>query len=297
MPDENRYVVLNGGIGNQLWQLSFAHLISKFGPVVLVRIHKSEKSAIQSNAGTDFLMKILQNCNHHIQIETRDFSNISTRAQFIPESRYFINGKRTLDTRRDIGPICENSEFARYFSFLGYYQDVVYLHDYVKTVLDEIIVSIDQQTKFNLSNREIDSFIHIRGGDYLEARHRSIFGVLDSEYYCNVFRYLGRDMGKKNLIITDDEAHAKKVLPNSEIFELLGPNQANEWESFQVMANSKLAVIANSTFSWWAGMITLRRGGRLIAPFPWTKKEKDSGLFTSSIFAEGIERIPSSFIY
>jgi hypothetical protein len=109
--------------------------------------------------------------------------------------------------------------------------------------------------------------------------------------------YLGKDLGKNPIVVTDDVLHTQKVLPKLDEVRILGPNQANEWESFQIMANSKLVVIANSTFSWWAGMVALKRGGRLIAPHPWTIKENESGSFTSNIFAEGMEKIPSSFSY
>jgi hypothetical protein len=297
MRSRKRYIVLNGGLGNQLWQLSFAHSILRFGPVTLVYIQKYDQRESQHTKGIEVLKKVLLNCNHDIQIETRDFSDVLTRAQFIPESKYFIRHKKILDTRNNVGPMYETGDFASNLIFLGYYQDAFFLQNCVETVLGEIIRCINQETIYGSKHEEVESFIHVRGGDYLEARHRSIFGVLNSDYYSDVLRYLGKDLNKNSPVITDDVLHAQKVLSDIATFEILGPNHTNEWNFFRMMANSRLAVIANSTFSWWAGMVVLKRGGRLIAPYPWTIKEKESGMFTSNIFVEGIEKIPSNFSF
>ena len=202
---------------------------------------------------------------------------------------------KTLDTRKIAGINSEAYDLEEYNIFLGYYQDLAFLQNHVDTVLDEIVASINRVSFPSKKFDQAESIMHIRGGDYLESRHRLILGVLNSDYYSCILEYLGKDLGKNPIVVTDDVVHTQSVLPKIDKMRILGPNQANEWESFQIIANSKLAVIANSTFSWWAGMVVLKRGGRLLAPYPWTIKENESGLFTSNVFADGMEKIPSSF--
>jgi hypothetical protein len=95
-------------------------------------------------------------------------------------------------------------------------------------------------------------FLHIRRGDYLA---KSDFHYLQgSDYYLNAVEIL---KPSKIRIFSDDIAWCKEqpwlqTLPNREFME-----EKDEIKSFfQMIACKQGAILANSTFSWWAAMIS-----------------------------------------
>jgi hypothetical protein len=76
----------------------------------------------------------------------------------------------------------------------------------------------------------------------------------------------------ENIIIcTDSHSDDPFILSKFPTAKIVGSDTASTWETFSVLSNSKKLIASNSTFSWWAGLLALHRGGVVCVPHPWTK--------------------------
>lgn len=123
--------------------------------------------------------------------------------------------------------------------------------------------------------------MHIRRGDYLTnkqwfIRHQL---VLSKDYYTNCFKYFSKKI--KNPVYevyTDDENWAKNnfrkiinltVLPTKKLepFKLLGK-----------MSLYQNYIIANSSLSWWAAVVSNAKYKKVLIPNKWDKFNNSSKL-------------------
>ena len=122
--------------------------------------------------------------------------------------------------------------------------------------LDELCLPVNYQA------------LHIRRGDYVQNPNH--YGLLKLDYYKKLI------ISNMETIICTDDAHFEleisKHFPN---FRIIGPSKSTSWETFSLLARAKRLIMANSSLSWWAGLIVSGNNGEAIAPSPW---------FQSSIF-------------
>ena len=128
--------------------------------------------------------------------------------------------------------------------------------------------------------------LHIRRGDFISTKAN--VGLLRIEYFASKVK-----KGEKVIIFTDakkDDPEIEGSFPNSVIF---GSDSLDTWTSFSLLSHTSHLIASNSTFSWWAGFISLMRGGSVTAPNPWTR---------TSIYGEhyletkGFSVSPSQFV-
>jgi len=122
--------------------------------------------------------------------------------------------------------------------------------------------------------------IHFRRGDY--ARNVSFnreIGVLDLDYYQRAAARMRERYPTATFFIFSDDIDAVE-----RDFRPPGPHTfvraAQAWNSFdnlRLMSLCQHAVIANSTFSWWAAWLNANPAKSVIAPDPWfAKSEHDT---------------------
>jgi hypothetical protein len=112
--------------------------------------------------------------------------------------------------------------------------------------------------------------LHIRRGDYALAKNSHI-GLLSSLYYENFLSKI--DTNNEVWVFSDDIEEAKKMLTvsaNTRFKFVNPPANSDAFESMLLMSYSQKLCIANSTFSWWAGMLT-GKDSEVYAPSKWFK--------------------------
>ena len=265
-------VILNGGVGNQLWQLAFAHKLIKARPVELLKIEKMKSEQnVHLESGAKVVAKIVSNCAHNLRFKTKDFQNLISKGKYVPESRFSrIFGRAIVDSRRldyrDFNKINISSPYTH----LGFYQSLKFLQDEVQTILDELeLLFLERPIPRIFKNTRDYAVIHIRGGDYYSAKHVNIFGVLADQYYMHLVEELKSQGFKKIFVLTDDSLRARMRLEKINKLELEFVPKLDEISTLHIMSNAKVMCTANSSFSWWGGMLAARRGGKTFVPFPW----------------------------
>jgi hypothetical protein len=296
--NKSKFVILEGGLGNQLWQFAFAHKLSKIGPVVLLRLFEDANIEINKSADS-VLQELCRVCPHDIRYEKRARSSIPARARFVPNSRYFkLNPfkKRFLDARRLMWKDLNGIDVLRSEIYLGYFQSVSYLSKEIPFVLEEFKKLLSVKVSSNSISVDKRGFVHIRGGDYFNLANHGIFGVLSNRFYSRLETMIPGKLASDYLIFTNDKEYVLQVIPDLDPSNVIGPNEMNEIETLSVMSNSKIACIANSTFSWWGGMLARENGAQIFAPLPWLKIEKLQNEFSSDLYLDNFRKIESSFL-
>ena len=291
-----RYVILEGGFGNQLWQLAFAHKLVSYGKVTLIKIvHESEKQ--HSEIRTLDIEKVIENCGHEIELRKLTFERIFTRARFLTESNFNIYKDSIIDFRLSSWKDMLGVDLSKARKYIGYFQSLHLLQAQVEVVVNELIETSNQhKPQIDLKGHNSNISIHMRGGDYFNPKHKDLFGVLSSQYYLKLFEIISEQHSEIATVITNDPRYAKEILVNKPEIKILGPESIDAWESFILMMNSKVACTANSSFSWWSGMVVKKLGGRMIVPFPWNKNELNSVGEYPDIYDAGMEKLSSSFL-
>jgi hypothetical protein len=138
--------------------------------------------------------------------------------------------------------------------FKGYFQQWVYIDAIRESFISLLDFSAQShlEQKYNVSNKV---FVHIRGGDFLQERHRH--HLLDlRKYYktCESFH-----TGDEFVIFTNDEPYAKKFLLNNNLFLNSTFIMEDDVSSLYLMSKCKACICANSTFSWWGAYLDTNR--------------------------------------
>ena len=119
--------------------------------------------------------------------------------------------------------------------------------------------------------------IHVRGGDYLKKN--SEYSRLSSAYYISGLSTLSQIQGQlRTLVFTDDLKFAKHLLAKIPDLQFMESNLTAA-ESMKLMSNAKGIVCANSTFSYWASIMS-GESSSIVAPKNWmTNASKPASFF------------------
>ncbi len=126
--------------------------------------------------------------------------------------------------------------------------------------------------KQNLCNQNV--VIHIRGGDFLLLKH---LNICKFDYYKNSIQY-ALSKGLKNfVVISEDQRYGKEVIKElKRCFTDLKISIAKSnsiKNDFNIIRSSELAILSNSTFSWWASFLSNTKK-EFIVPSNFSTKEK-----------------------
>lgn len=108
--------------------------------------------------------------------------------------------------------------------------------------------------------------IHIRRGDYTKLS--KTFGLLDLNWY-------ERNIGRKYplVVATDDLSGSSEVIKALSPEYILDPSRVSPWQTMSILGSAQRLIMANSTFSWWAGYIGSHNGAEVVFPSPFYKSE------------------------
>lgn len=222
---------LMGGLGNQLFQIAFADLMSKHTTTRLrVDVHSSFKHSSRRYLDT------LCRAWHHLQ--TSDI-----RGHVIEEV-----------CMRPQNWIHAISLYDETF-LVGYFQNFQYV---TPEFISRLQFSTDLTQYPDIQNTV---FIHIRGGDFVGHPVHDVH--LDAYYSTAISLF---PSGTKFSIFTNDKAYALSR-PYLKDIEHSFVDTENEVDALYLMAQCSGGICANSTFSWWGAYINPKR--LLTLPSKW----------------------------
>jgi hypothetical protein len=295
-----KFVVITGGLGNQLFQIAGA--LSATDQVVNVvtcigspKLHAGELEV----ASLDFQQRVeFTKCKkrHYLSPLTfRAMLSLATTKRHISDNRIYSTAIRLFASaifsahlrswvypRISMG-VGHDSKFTDVTGnlFIGYFQSHL-IHPSVK----QLLINALDKIKFNQSRPKVKSsevFIHIRLGDY---KSENTIGVLSSTYFSSALQLLENYGPISDIsIFSDEPVEALKVISPSYYDRIKFEEVAEESPLITLcrMRGYASYVLVNSTFSWWAAYTSAPKN--VFVPYPW--------------FATGdspVELIPESWV-
>lgn len=139
--------------------------------------------------------------------------------------------------------------------FIGYFQQWVYMEAIRSSFIKRLDFSAQEHLmdKYNVRNKV---FVHIRGGDFLDQRHRHVVFIDLRKYYKTCESLHPED---EFVIFTNDEPYARNFLLENNLFSRSSFIIEDELGSLYLMSKCKACICANSTFSWWGAYLDTSR--------------------------------------
>lgn len=259
-------VFLSGGMGNHLFQLSFARylrdILNYSVAIVSLDILKTDDALDMSTI---------------IDINSREksnlpLSNIAIRLidPWRTKSVHYIWGARH-DFRHFAQVSPTNIPLLRKNSHVvGYFQNYKFVQFVEKNLLQDLRFHLPQ----NLKDLEEISYevIHVRGTDYKKIANRMTLGELSDCYYNSV---LPKKSDLLRVCITDDLEFARWKLRKISVDLFLGPREIDTFRAMKIMQGAHRLIVANSTFSWWGGLAAWNsHNSEVIVPKPFFRSSQ-----------------------
>ena len=281
LPPNTSIIILNGGLGNQLFQLSLAlHLKQKYSKKILFYDFRNEYKVVHPTS----ISKILDN-----RIDFLQKNEIPKLIRITIFSKYFIklNNWFFKQFNKKLFPLflidhplkninlTNNLISSSNLSiFIGTWHSTI--NSYDKKIFSSLNISkniLISNTKKRLCESEFIS-LHIRRGDYIsEKKALNYHGSLSEKYYLKSINFIRSNY--QNLpvfIFTDDPKWVRKnfkpLITNS---ILISSSKQSAEVDFLLMTKAKYFIISNSTFSWWAAFISSKKSKLIIVPKQWFK--------------------------
>lgn len=272
---------LFGGIGNQMFQCLSGVCLSKKNNIEVIFDYNLIDS-FETKHNTKKLNEIFDIKNIKFVKEKKSnylkldklfklFFNIFS---FLKYRFFFISDHNFLNKRLD--------NDKNYYMF-GYFQNIQIID---KKIIDIRNFFIFKKNYFKnsfykiISNYKNSVCLHIRRGDYLTPKYKKKYNILDEEYYLQAINLiLKKKKGSHFFIFSDDKKFAKKFcdkINNKYEFSYTLINKNSSDVDLFLMSCCKNFIIANSTFSWWAAVISKNKNKIIITPRDWYKNDGDN---------------------
>lgn len=268
------YIPLQGGLGNQLFQWSMAHYITRETnfPVTLVQNY-FEGDSLRTNP----LLQLTRQCNHgivikHNQTITFGYKAVDKLSKYNLGQIAKVFEKIKMFTLVDHESAKIPETTSKHSAIRGFFQSssmVKQVWGEVKTEIQSIMESSFEyfgkgaDGKFFEVNQDYQA-VHVRRGDYLE--NKDILGVLSLDYFENLVS------PNQIIVVCSDTLKHEELDYWCMSYRLYNQESLSAIETLAVLSNGKKLVMSNSTLSWWASQFVLERGGQVIAPSPWFKR-------------------------
>jgi hypothetical protein len=292
MDDAMRHtVLLNGGLGNQLFQLAalFAGGVDhKIGFDSSLGFDKHASFMGQSLSQIKFPVAPLQVRQKHLILFKKLIANHllkngqKTENPRIRTSRFLAKQILTmflfLDSRVKYKIITE-SDVDTYLSnpkenyyLIGYFQTSRWSeYEEVQSQFKDIEFQVGDDVKNQakkLSENQILG-IHFRIGDYV--MESDAYGVLPNSYYADALTELNLYSERKILFSDSPTEASKRLLQDLKVAHEVAPASCSATETLFLMSSCQSLIIANSSLSWWGAKIGNLKGvtKEVVAPNPW----------------------------
>lgn len=286
----NPIVVLMGGFGNQMFQFAFALERYPDKPFMLETSLASARLAVNGNLE-------LENYQLPSNVTVADLGatrlsrklvNVVLRASLSRASLKFkFSLIKTIELFLKIAVwqnfrvLCSSgvgfSKLNHEKSsdnelIIGYFQSSKFFTGKTLNVLMnmEHIPQIDDYEKYEkIANSQKPIVVHVRLGDYELEKG---IGLLPDSYYLEALNLATKKYPDSPIwIFSNDISKAKSRFKDFDFKEMffIEDNWNSTSATFEIMRLGSAYVIANSSFSYWAAMLSKNSNPLIIAPQPW----------------------------
>lgn len=240
---------LQGGLGNQLFQIANAYALSKrynclFGINYTLSTCPNQGNTAEKYQNTLYQkLPITNNKPDNIYQEPSFKYNAIPKTNNVLLMGYFQSSRYFEDCKNDIRQL---------FTFPSC----------VKNKVDNFLSEVHKPI----------IGVHIRRGDYIKPNFIKYHGILTSEYY-SIAAKMFQD--HKAIICTDDWGSVQKEMSFSKA--KYSPF-TDELEDLYLLSQCDSLIICNSSFSWWGAFLGKNKQ-KVIAPKKWFVENKEHDIY------------------
>ena len=295
------HVTLTGGLGNQFFQLSAGlsmidgvnetvvldsglgrPRLSSDGLPELASFSFSEKVLFKKNQRNSWFYRKTNGYLLRMGVRLKWYEKPQILRTFLKKlgrfvlTRYFKE-KVDVFTGEGLGyfdlPISDKS-----VNLSGYFQSYKYFElGSAKEVLSKISLkssSEELEHLINLCRLERPLIVHFRLGDY---EQEELFGIPGDDYYRKALDCAITETQLSNIwFFSDDIEKAKTRFPSTSKLNVpvrwINSVEDSTAKTFELMRHGAAYVLANSSFSYWAALISHTKDAKVWAPWPWFQK-------------------------
>lgn len=267
------------GLGNQLFQYSYARALKENGIDVRLDLKKAYDETFEKDPRHDVRQATIQNFNialpeidvekygRYQYIKRDDFRN-KFIFQLAAHGLWKFNFYEEYADKMGTVPqyLSRAAHIAGNYYIKGWFQDERYFRHIRKDLLRELTpkrkIKISQELRQVLENKESVS-VHIRRGDYVKMQ-----STLDVRYYQKAFAFMKRQYREPwFLFFSDDLEWVKDTLNvGDRCIYVNEDRKLQDFEELFIMSKCKSNIIANSSFSWWGAWLNCNTDKIIIAP-------------------------------
>ncbi len=259
-----------GGLGNQMFQYGFGKSLEKM----------THKKVIFYKHSEEYYQKFIVNEKGENKegavVRKYGLDIFDLDIKFASDVQ-FESCEKKFDLKKD--PFSFNPELfkkQKSASYFGYFQNENYLTPARKQLeKDFTFPEIKKDDIFNqnwlnkIRSCENPVFIHIRLGDYVNLGWN-----LSIEYYKRAIEYIKEHVKNPTFFVFGQGVSdfIKNDFLTDIPMEIIGETNSDnkeDWKDIVLMEECKHAIIANSTFSWWAAWLGKANNGIVTAPSPF----------------------------
>lgn len=279
------YVLLQGGLGNQMFQYAFYLAIKRINPNI-----ECDCSIVKYyNDHNGFELENIFNIKVQQSKLTFCISKILNRYTFLQKKRIesYTGFKLIKDSIPSIYMpklLKEQKHFRTYY--LGYWQTESYFNHIAydirkKFKFDESKLSDESRLVAKEIQTNTSVSIHIRRGDYLLDKNINLYGsICTIEYYNKAISLIQNKHPECHFyIFSDDYEWVKKNLQINRNVTYINFNKGKDsWQDMYLMSLCKHNIIANSSFSWWGAWLNSNPNKIVICPSKFINSNSKSDI-------------------
>lgn len=123
--------------------------------------------------------------------------------------------------------------------------------------------------------------IHVRRGDYVsDPVAQAMHLVCDTAWYRNAWNHLRTGMSDCQAIVFSDDAEwaSQNLMLEGDVHYVRADRGRPAWADMAQMSQCQHFIISNSSFSWWAAYLGQSKDSRVIAPARWLQGKPTAAL-------------------
>ena len=255
---EKVIVKITGGVGNQLFQYSFARFL-KFkllkSTFLDLGFYDVSKNRMFELGIVDLDIEVDNSFNYY----SRNLNKLVIFFLTLIQEK-ILGNKILVESKSDSKLL-----FSPKVTFFdGYWQCLKYA-EYSKTFIKKVLLNLDLGPLNDYQNKieTCESVcLHVRRGDYTNEVFKERYLICNSNYFTDSEEYLIKKV-KKELtifIFSDDVEWVKENIKFSSKIVYVDNYNINSLCYIKLMTLCKHFIIPNSTFSWWGAFLTESEG-------------------------------------
>lgn len=247
--------VLKGGLGNQMFQYAIGKYIAHLSGTSLA----IDASSYAHGRAYPFPFQLNK---FFIQAERTRVPSTSIKEQSL---------QYTPDVLK---------RYEKNIALSGYWQDERYFNNISDEIIRDFILKPEYMSdeyhaaaEFLLDFAE-PVFVHVRRGERAQNKvAKDTHGLIGEKYYREAMKYIKYKRPHSTMMFfSDDPEYVNSVYGDVGY----GMAPLNDYEHFSLMTLCDHAIIANSSFSWWAAWLIRNFNKVVVAPGKWTTNTNSS---------------------